>query len=204
METGDQDDREPAPPNWVLTTPTRQREVWTLPALALVLAAGLLVVPVLFGDRLAAVVGLVRGGLVALGAVALAVAGRRAYSEQSRAASWRLHVVRVVVGFGTATVIALPSLVAGASVGVAMGVLVSGSQLFRYARSVPRFDRLVAAASASVLALGAVVLVVLGLVLPAVPSHRVAVWVGGGWVVAVVAAAIAVLQFRAASQAPRD
>lgn len=204
METHDQDDREPAPPSWVLRTPTRQREVWTLPALALVLAVVLVTLAALFGDRLTAVVGIVTGGPVAVGAVALAVAGLRAYSEQSRAASWRLHVVRVVVGFGTATVIALPSLVAGASVGVAMGLLVSGSQLFRYARSVPRFDRLVAAASGAVLALGAVALVALGLALPGVPPNRVAVWVGGGWVVAVVAAATAVLQFRAASRVPRD
>ncbi|WIB60372.1 hypothetical protein DEJ13_00675 [Curtobacterium sp. MCLR17_007] len=204
METHDQDEREPAPPSWVLRTPTRQREVWTLPALALVLAVGLIVFPVLFGDQLAAVVGIVTGGLVAVGAVALAVAGLRAYSEQSRAASWRLHVVRVVVGFGTATIITAGGLIAGASVGTAAGVLGVGTQVFRNARSVPRLDRLVAAVTAFVMAVTSVVLVLLGILLPAVPHHRASVWVGGGWVVAVVAAAIAVVQFRAASRAPRD
>lgn len=192
-------DLEPAPPTWGLSTPTRQREVWTLPVLTLVLAAVWIVAGVLTGRGGAVVC----GALVAVGAVALAVTGRAAFSEQSHAASWRLHVARVVVGFGVVTVMAVSSLIAAISVGTVAGVLGAGSQVFRNARSVPRFDRLVAATTASLLAVVAAVLVVLGLVVPTLPEHRAASWVGAGWVVAVVAAVIAVVQFHAASRAPR-
>lgn len=203
METHDQDEREPAPPSWVLRTPTRQRAVWTLPALALVLAVAVVVVGVVIGSAFGVTVAIVTGVPVAVAAVVLALAGRRAFVEQSRAASWRFHQVGVLTAFGTATLVALAALTVGTFVGIFPGVLGVSILAFSNARAVPRFDRLVAAVTALVLAVGAAVLVVLGLVLQ-VAADRSAMWVGGGWVVAVVAAAIAVVQFRAASRAPRD
>jgi hypothetical protein len=204
MDTHEDDVIEEAPPSWVLRTPTRRREVWPLPALAAVLAVALVVVPVRVGDPVSVVVGSVSGIAVAAGAVMLAVAGRTAYREQSRAASWRLHVVGVVLGFGTATILALGSLARGHFIGLGSGGLFMAWQVFLLARSVPRFDRLVAAVCATAIAVGGATLAVLGVVLPDVPEAREAVWIGPGTLVAVVAAIVAVLQFRAARTAPLE
>lgn len=204
MTTHEDDVIEEAPPSWVLRTPTRRREVWPLPAFAAVLAVVLFVVPVRLGGPVSAVVGSVSGIAVAVGAIMLAVAGRTAYREQSRAASWRFHVVGVVLGFGAGTIVALLGLASGLFATAATSVLLTAVQFFHVARSVPRFDRLVAAVSATVLAVGGATLAVLGVVLPDVPEAREAVWIGPGTLVAVVAAIVAVLQFRAARTAPPD
>ncbi|WP_267419450.1 MULTISPECIES: hypothetical protein [unclassified Curtobacterium] len=195
---------EDAPPSWVLRTPTRRREVWPLPALAAVLAVVLVVVPARFGDPVSIVVGVLSGVAVAAGAVALAVTGQAAYREQSRAASWRFHVVGIIVGFGAGTIVALLGLASGLFATAATSVLLTAVQFFHVARSVPRLDRLVAAVSATALAVGAATLAVLGLTLPDVPEAREAVWIGPGALVAVVATVVAVLQFRAARTAPLD
>jgi hypothetical protein len=181
-----------------------RREVWPLPTLAAVLAALLVVVPVRLGDPVSIVVGVPSGIAVAAGAVALAVAGLAAYREQSRAASWRFHVAGVVLGFGAGTIVALIGLASGLFATAATSVLLTAVQFFHVARSVPRFDRLVAAVSATALAVGAVTLAVLGVALPDVPEAREAVWIGPGTLVAVVAAVVAVLQFRAARTAPLE
>lgn len=204
MDTHEDDVVEEAPPSWVLRTPARRREVWPLPALAAVLAVVLVVIPVWLGGPVSIVVGALSGVPVALGAIMLGVAGRTAYREQSRAASWRFHVVGTVLGFGVATILALAGLVRGHFIGVGSGGLLMAWQVFHFARSVPRFDRLVAAVSATVLAVGGATLAVLGVVLPDVPEAREAVWIGPGTLVAVVAAIVAVLQFRAARTAPPD
>lgn len=204
MDTHQDVAAEEAPPSWVLRTPTRRREVWPLPALAAVLAVVLVVVPVRLGDPVSIVVGVVSGIAVGVGAVALAVAGRAAYREQSRAASWRFHVVGIVLGFGAATVLALAGLARGHFIGLGSGCLVMAWQVFQFARSVPRFDRLVAAVSATAFAVGAATFAVLGVTLPDVPEARGAVWIGPGALVAVVATIVAVLQFRAARTAPLD
>jgi hypothetical protein len=204
MTTHEDAAAEEAPPSWVLRTPTRRREVWLLPALAAVLAVVLVVVPVRLGDPVSIVVGVLSGVPVGVGAVALAMAGRAAYLEQSRAASWRFHAVGVVLAFGAATIVALASLVRGHFIGLGSGSLFMAWQVFQFARSVPRFDRLVAAVSATVLAVGAATFAVLGVALPDVPEAREAVWIGPGTLVAVVAAIVAVLQFRAARTAPLE
>ncbi|MCJ1715042.1 hypothetical protein [Curtobacterium sp. VKM Ac-2922] len=209
METRDQDDVEhddvePAPPSWVLRTPTRQHEVWTVPLFTVALAVAVVIVGVVVGSAFGAIVAIVTGGPVAVGAVVLAVAGRRAFVEQSRAASWRFHQVGVLMAFGTGTLVALAALTVGTLLGIFPGVLGVSIVAFSNARSVPRFDRLVAAVTALVLAFGAAVLVVLGLTLQTITADRSAVWVGAGWFVAVIAAVVAVVQFRAAARAPRD
>lgn len=204
MDTHGDDVIEEAPPSWVLRTPTRRRVVWPLPALAAVLAVVLVVIPVWLGDLVSVVVGVLSGVPVAAGAVMLAVAGRTAYREQSRTASWRFHVVGVVLGFGAATILALAGLVRGHFIGVGSGGLFMAWQVFHFARSVPRFDRLVAAVCATVLAAGAVTLAVLGVALPDVPEAREAVWIGPGTLVAALGAVVAVVQFRAARTAPLE
>lgn len=204
MDTHEDDVIEEAPPSWVLRTPTRRREVWPLPALAAVLAVVLVVIPVWLGGPVSIVVGVLSGAPVGVGAVMLAVAGRTAYREQSRAASWRFHVVGVGLGFGAATILALAGLVRGHFIGVGSGGVFMAWQVFQFARSVPRFDRLVAAVCATAIAVGGATLAVLGVVLPDVPEAREAVWIGPGTLVAVVAAVVAVLQFRAARTAPLE
>jgi hypothetical protein len=195
---------EEAPPSWVLRTPTRRREVWPLPALATVLAVVLVLLPLRLGDPVSIVVGVASGIAVITGAFALAVAGRTAYREQSRAASWRFHAVGIVVGFGAGTIVALIGLASGLFATAATSVLLTAVQFFHVARSVPRFDRLAAAVSATGLAVGAATFAVLGVALPDVPEAREAVWIGPGTLVAVVAAVVAVLQFRAARTAPLE
>lgn len=204
MDTHQDVAAEEAPPSWVLRTPTRRPEAWPLPVLAAVLAVVLVVVPVRLGDPVSIVVGVVSGIAVGVGAVALAVAGRAAYREQSRAASWRFHVVGIVVGFGAGTIVALIGLASGLFATAATSVLLTAVQFFHVARSVPRFDRLVAAVSATALAVGAATFAVLGVALPDIPEARGAVWLGPGALVAVVATIVAVLQFRAARTAPLD
>ncbi|MBF4582492.1 hypothetical protein ITJ54_07395 [Curtobacterium sp. VKM Ac-2865] len=204
MTTHEDDVIEEAPPSWVLRTPTRRREVWPLPALAAALAVVLVVIPVWLGGPVSIVVGVLSGVPVGVGAVMLAVAGRTAYREQSRAASWRFHVVGTVLGFGAATILALAGLVRGHFIGVGSGGVFMAWQVFQFARSVPRLDRLVAAVCATALAAGAVTLAVLGVVLPDVPEARQAVWIGPGTLVAVLAAVVAVVQFRAARTAPLE
>lgn len=204
MTTHEDDVIEEAPPSWVLRTPTRRREVWPLPALAAALAVVLVVIPVWLGGPVSIVVGVLSGVPVGVGAVMLAVAGRTAYREQSRAASWRFHVVGVVLGFGAGTIVALLGLASGLFATAATSVLLTAVQFFHVARSVPRFDRLVAAVSATALAAGAVTLAVFGVALPDVPETRQAVWIGPGTLVAVLAAVVAVVQFRAARTAPLE
>lgn len=204
MTTHEDDVIEEAPPSWVLRTPTRRREVWPLPALAAALAVVLVVIPVWLGGPVSIVVGVLSGVPVGVGAVMLAVAGRTAYREQSRAASWRFHVVGTVLGFGAVTILALAGLVRGHFIGVGSGGVFMAWQVFQFARSVPRFDRLVAAVSATALAAGAATLAVLGVALPDVPEARQALWIGPGTLVAVLAAVVAVVQFRAARTAPLE
>jgi hypothetical protein len=204
MDIHEDDVVEQAPPSWVLRTPTRRREIWPLPALAVLLAVLLVVVPVRSGGPVSLVVGVVSGIAVAIGAVMLAIAGTSAYREQSRSASWRLHLVGVVLGFGTATIVALIGLASGLFATAATSSLLMAVQVFYLARSVPRFDRVVATVCAAAIALTAATFAVLGVALPEVPEARAAVWIGPGSLVAVVAGIVAVVQFRAARAAPPD
>lgn len=176
--------------------------MWTLPVLAAVLAVGLVVVEVVFGDRLTAVVWITAAAVVAVAAVALFVTGRAAHDEQTLEAAWRAHVVRVVAGVTAAVVVASASLVVGGSVGVAAGTLVAMIEVFRSARSVPRIDRLTVAWGSVVLGSTATVLLILGFALPDIPQHRTSVWVGAGAVIVAVSAVVATVQFRRASRAP--
>lgn len=197
MDTQDEE----APPDWVLSTPSRQREVWDLPLLALLLAALLIAAGIAFGDALGLLAGVSSGVVVAAAAIALLVAAHSAYEAQDRSASWRLHVIRVVVGVTTMTVVAVASLIAGTSFGAALGLVVGIPTALRFARSVPRLDRLVLAWAGTVVAVTCAVLIVTGL---AVPSVRSSVWVGGGVVLLVAAAVMAILQFRIAARTPKD
>ncbi|WP_144715124.1 hypothetical protein [Curtobacterium pusillum] len=211
METRDDDDvttpapaPAPAPPDWALRTPIRPHEVWTLPALALVLAAGFVALGVLFGGVLAFVVGIVAAAIATAVAITLAVTGWSAYAEQTRGASWRHHVALIVSGVTLAVVAALAGLLVAGSIGVSVGLLVGVPSAFRFARVVPRFDHLAVAWATVAFASGCAVLVLLGLVVPELPEYRAGAWVGVGAVLAAFSIVVAAVEFRRAARSPRD
>lgn len=207
METRDDDASEVAPPPaWVLSTPTRRREVWTLPALAAALAVLLALLGPRFGETLGLVVGVTCAVVVAAGAVALAVAGQTAYDAQTMSASWRLHVVRVVVCAVTAVVVAVGGLVVGLPFGVFFGVFFgvgAMTVLYTTARTVPRLDLLVGAWASIAVAAPCVALAVVALAVVGLPESQRAAWVAGG-VLGVFSALLAILQFRLAARTPPD
>jgi MFS family permease len=211
VETRDDDDvttpalsSPPPPPDWALRTPTRQHEVWTLPALALVLAAGFVVLGVLFGGVLAFIVGTVAAVIAVAVAITLAVTGWSAYAEQTQGASWRHHVALVVSGLSLVAVVAIAGLVVAGAVGLSFGLLSVIGTMSRFARVVPRFDHLAVAWASVVMASVSVVLVLLGLVVPGLPEYRASGWVGVGAAIAVFGAVVAVVEFRRAARSPRD
>lgn len=204
MEPVHAEPAEAVPPPWVLSTPTKRSEVWSLPLLAALLTVVLVVVGTAVGNVLGVVVGTVCGVAVAVGAVLLAVVGRRAYEDQTRAASWRLHVVRVVLGVSVCSLVGVGSLAVGFSAGGVAGALVSVVTVFQFARAVPRLDRLAVAWASAGTAAACAVLVVLGLSVPGLPPHRAATWVGASPVLGVLAVVVAVVQFRLAARSPRD
>lgn len=194
---------EEAPPGWVLNTPTRLREVWTYPVLVLLLAAAHVALGVAFGGALALVVGVSAAVVTTAGAVALFVTGRRAYDEQSRDASWRCHVIRVVVAVGSVGIVSVTTLTVGLPFGALFGAVAGVPTAFRFARSVPRIDHLVVAWTALAVAVCCVVLAVLGLTLADLPDYRSTFWTFGA-VFAVISVAVAVHQFVVARRSPHD
>jgi hypothetical protein len=202
VETRDPDTAGPAeeaPPGWVLNTPTRPLEVWTYPVLVLLLAAAHVAFGIAFGGALALVVGVSAAVVTTVGAVALFVTGRRAYVEQTRVASWRSHVTRVLVGASAATVVALTTTLVGSRIGILIGV---GAAVLLYttSRAVPRLDHIVAAWAAAVVAVACAALAATGLTVESVPESVRAAWIAGG-VTALFSALLAVHQFRAAARA---
>ncbi|WIE58194.1 hypothetical protein DEI96_000855 [Curtobacterium sp. MCLR17_031] len=206
METRDPDTAGPAeeaPPGWVLNTPTRPREVWTYPVLALLLAAAHVVFGIAFGGALALVVGVSAAVVTTVGAVALFVTGRRAYDEQSRGASWRSHVTRVVVAVVSVGIVSVTTLTVGFPFGALFGAVAGVPTAFRFTRSVPRIDRLVVAWTALAVAVCCVVLAILGLTLADLPDYRSTTWTFGA-AFAVISAVMAVHQFVVARRSPHD
>ena len=206
METRDPDTAGPAeeaPPGWVLNTPTRPLEVWTYPVLALLLAAAHVVFGIAFGGALALVVGVSAAVVTTVGAVALFVTGRRAYDEQSRGASWRSHVTRVVVAVVSVGIVSVTTLTVGFPFGALFGAVAGVPTAFRFTRSVPRIDRLVVAWTALAVAVCCVVLAILGLTLADLPDYRSTTWTFGA-AFAVISAVMAVHQFVVARRSPHD
>ncbi|WIE75784.1 hypothetical protein [Curtobacterium sp. MCSS17_007] len=206
MEWDDDDTAEEAPPGWVLSTPTRYREIWGLPALALVLAAVAVAVGAAFGDALASATGAVTGALGIASAVLHFVSARRAYLEQTWGASWDLHRVRVAVGVTAGAAVMVASIVVGLPLAASIGVIAGFSQINRYARSIPRFDLSAVAWAFLAVVASCAVLVVLGLVLPTgpvLPGWRATVWVVGGTAGALFAAVLSLVHVRRAARAPR-
>lgn len=195
---------EAPPPGWVLDTPTRRREVWTLPACATALAVLIALVGTQFGEVLGAVVCATCAVVVAGGAVALAVAGRTAYDEQTVAASWRLHVVRMVVGVTTTSVVAVGSLVVGFPLGWFFGAVAWVPTSFRLARSVPRTDRVVVAWASVFLAVACMALSVVGFTVHDLPERFSVTWIGPGAIFGALALVMAVVQFALAERTPPD
>ncbi|WIE68529.1 hypothetical protein [Curtobacterium sp. MCLR17_054] len=206
METRDPDTAGPAeeaPPGWVLNTPTRPLEVWLYPVLALLLAAAHVAVGIAFGGALALVVGVSAAVVTTVGAVALFVTGRRAYDEQSRGASWRSHVTRVVVAVASVGIVSVTTLTVGFPFGALFGAVAGVPTAFRLTRSVPRIDRLVVAWTALAVAVWCGVLAVLGLTLADLPDYRSTTWTFGA-AFAVISAVMAVHQFVVARRSPHD
>lgn len=202
MQTRDEDTAEETPPpGWVLSTPTRRHEVWTLPVLLLLLAALFVLAAARFGEPLGAVVAVASAAVVTAGAIALAAAGWSAHDEQTTTASWRLHVVRMTVGVTTAAIVAIGSLVVGLPFGVLFGAVGWIPMTFRSARSVPRVDRLLVAWASVVVAVVCTGLSVAGFTVPAVPYRLAAVWIGPGSLFAALAVVMAVVQFAVAERA---
>ncbi|WP_022902796.1 hypothetical protein [Curtobacterium sp. B8] len=195
---------EAPPPGWVLDTPTRHREVWTLPACAAALAVLLALLGTQFGETLGLVVCTASAVVVAAGAVALAVAGRTAYAEQTVAATWRLHVVRVVVGVTTTSTIAVGSLAVGFPLGWFFGAAAWVPMSFRLARSVPRTDRVIVAWASVSLAVACLTLSVVGFTVHDLPQRFSVTWIGPGAILGALALAMAVVQFALAERTPPD
>ncbi|WIB33015.1 hypothetical protein [Curtobacterium sp. MCSS17_005] len=203
METRDPDTDDPAeeaPPGWVLNTPTRPLEVWTYPVLALLLAAAHVVVGVVLGGALALVVGVSAAIIITFGAVALFITGRHAYDEQTRVASWRSHVTRVVVVATAAVVVAITSSLVGSRFGLLVGVGAAVG-LYTTARAAPRFDHLVAAWASTTVAVACATLAVVGLTVESVPESLRAAWIASA-VFALFATLLAAGQFRIAARTP--
>jgi|GEM_PF-3112692 len=201
QDTATDDTAEAAPPGWVLRTPVRLDEVWTVPALTLLLAAVEVLGGVAFGGAFALVVGVSAGVLTTAGAVALFVTSWRAYDEQTVEASWRAHVTHVVAGVTIGGVAAVATLLVGLSFGALFGAMALPLAL-RSARAVPRFDHLAVMWAFGVVGAICATLAVIGLTIEDVPRIQRGSWVAGG-VLAVFSALVVVHQFRAAARAPR-
>lgn len=195
---------EPAPPEWLLRTPTRRREVWTRPLLVLVLAAGFFVLGDRYGGTLALVVGVLAAAITSAAAVTLAVTGRAAHAEQTWGASWRHHVALVVTGVTLGAVVGLAGLVVAGSIGFSLGLLVTVPTVFRFSRVVPRFDHLAVAWASVVMASSFIVVLLLGLAVRGLPEYRASAWVGVGGAAAAFAAVVAIVEFRRAARTPSD
>ncbi|MEK6342866.1 MAG: hypothetical protein V4737_03360 [Curtobacterium sp.] len=195
---------EAPPPGWVLGTPTRHHEVWTLPAFALALAALIALLGARYGETVGLVVCTTCAGVVAGGAVALAVAGWTAYDTQTVDASWRLHVVRMAVGVTMTSIVAVGTLVVGLPFGWLFGAVGWIPTTFRLARSVPRIDRLLVAWASVFVTLACVTLTVAGFAVPTLPERLAAVWIGPGSVFGALALVMAVVQFALAERTPPE
>ncbi|WXF91389.1 hypothetical protein WDV91_00895 [Curtobacterium flaccumfaciens pv. flaccumfaciens] len=187
----------------MLNTPTRLLEVWLYPVLVLLLAAAHVALGIAFGGALALVVGVSAAVVTTVGAVALFVTGRRAYDEQSRGASWRSHVTRVVVAVVSVGIVSVTTLTVGFPFGALFGAVAGVPTAFRFTRSVPRIDRLVVAWTALAVAVCCVVLAILGLTLADLPDYRSTTWTFGA-AFAVISAVMAVHQFVVARRSPHD
>ncbi|MFK4481857.1 hypothetical protein ABH929_000587 [Curtobacterium sp. AB7] len=194
---------EETPPGWVLNTPNRLLEVWLYPVLELLLAAVHVALGIAFGGVFALVVGIAAAVVFGMGSVALLVTGWRAYDEQTRAASWRCHVTRVVVAVTSVAVVAVASLVVGTPSGLVFGAIAGIPMAFRFARVVPRIDHLVVAWASASVAVICTTLAVIGFTVPDLPEYRTVAWIGGSFF-GLFGAVVAVHQFRAAARAPRD
>jgi hypothetical protein len=205
VETRDDDTADVAPPpGWVLNTPTRRSEVWSLPAFAAVLAVLLALLGTRFGETLGLAVCMTSAVIVAAGAVAMAVAGGTAYDAQTLPASWRLHVVRVVVGVGTAAVVAVGSLIVGLPFGFLFGGVAGVPMAFRYARAVPRTDRIVVAWASAAVAGACAVLVVLARTIPDLGRPQEIAWTTAGPALGALSLAMAIVQVRVAARTPPE
>jgi type IV secretory pathway TrbD component len=135
-----------------------------------------------------------------VGAVALFVAGRRAYVEQTVEASWRCHVTRVVVTVSVAAVVTIATLLVGFPFGLVLGA-VALPMRYSSARAVPRFDHLAAAWGVVVVGACCAILAVVALTADDLSGTQSASWIASG-VFVLVWSAVAVHQFRAAARAP--
>lgn len=157
-----------------------------------------------FGTTLGLVVCVTCAVVAAVGAVAMAVADRTAYEAQSLAASWRLHVVRLITGVTTAAFVAVGSLVVGLPIGMMFGAIAAVPTTFRLARSVPRTDRLVVAWVSVGVAVVCTALLVLGLSVPDLERPQRIAWIGPGGIFVLLTLGMAIVQFRIAGRTPRD
>ena len=157
----DQDDD--ATPRWVLRTPTRSWECWFNPALLVIVAVGLAIGSVVVSEPLVIRAGATLAAVVMIvGAVVLAWAGRVAYVEQDAVTSWRLHVTAILVGHGSAVVVALLGLASDEPV-LAFAAAVSVLGARRSAFGVrPRVDVVVAMWTGGVVGLASLARAVLG------------------------------------------
>ncbi|MFJ4219948.1 hypothetical protein [Curtobacterium luteum] len=141
-------------------------------------------------------------GLV--GAVVLAVVGRRAYWSPSRAAAWRLHRTRVVVWSSGGVALAVFGLAIGAQV-VLIGFVVAGTMVHALRRDDPtRFELRGRAVASVAVAVASTVLVLVALTVPGVDDRYSARWFGSGLLVVPVAVVAAVLSWRAAGRRDDD
>lgn len=188
MDTRDDPAGTAPEPQWIRRTPIRAREWWG-PALAQLVASVAALAIGVWINRWALPVGV----LGMAGAVALAVAGRRAYLVPSRAESWRLHQTRVVAWCADAVGLVLFGLAAG-SLSIGLGVVggVAGATFVQRVDPT-RFELLGRAVTSVLVVVVSTTFVVVALTAPSISEAWSLRWIGWGIVLIPLAAVAAVL-----------
>lgn len=197
------DDAEAIEPRWLRRAPIRPVEWWGPPLAQLVGSIAVVVLGIwlhragLSGALPAATVA---GAVGTAGAVALGIAGHRAYQYPGRVTAWRLHRVRVVAWSTGGVALALYALVVGAqTILFAVMLGLTGARLIR--RDDPsRFELLGRAAAAAVVAGVSAVFLCVALGVPGVDEHHASQWIGWGIVIVPVSVVSAIVDRRGASR----
>ncbi|MFJ4076908.1 hypothetical protein [Curtobacterium sp. NPDC089991] len=202
MDTRD-DPVEPEPeaepqPRWIRRAPILPEQWWG-PPMAQAVGALAVVAIGIWLQRPALPVAILVGVVGLVGAVVLAVAGRRAYWYPSCTTAWRLHRTRVVVWSAAGVALAVFALAVGAQT-LLIGYLAAATGVYTLRREEPtRFELWGRSAASAAVAIVSAVYAVVALTVPSVDEAHSSRWIGWSIVIVPVAVVTAVLQWRAAS-----
>ncbi|QQD76333.1 hypothetical protein I8920_00700 [Curtobacterium sp. YC1] len=176
-------------------------EQWWGPPTALAVGAMAIVAIGIWLQRSALPVVIPVGTVGLVGAVVLAVGGRRTYWYPSREAAWRLHRTRVVVWNAVGVALAVFAFAVGART-ILIGYLVAATGLYTMRRDDPtRFERRGRAVASAAVAVVAAVYAVVAWTVSGVDEAHASVWIGWSILVVPIAVVVAVLNWRAALRA---